>query len=122
MFCQYLQDSLDRSFMLLFHLCKDQNVIQVYYNNLFRYDGSEDVVHYSLEGGGAVGHSEKHYEGFKETTVGVESRFPFISGLDAYIIETPVDIQFCEVLGSTELRDKFGDEEERISVLDGYGI
>jgi len=78
--------------MLLFRLCKDQNVVQVHYDNPFRYDGSEDVVHHSLEGGGAVGYPEKHYEGFKEATVGTESCFPFISGLDAYIIESPVDI------------------------------
>jgi len=108
--------------MLLFRLCKDQNVVQVHYDNPFRYDGSEDVVHYSLEGGGAVGHPEKHYEGFKEATVGAEGCFLFISGLDAYIIETPADVQFCEVSGSAELRDEFGDERERISVLDGYGI
>ena len=108
--------------MLLFRLCKDQNVVQVHYNNLFCYNGSEDVVHYSLEGGRAVGHPEKHYEGFKEATVGMEGCFPFISGLDAYVIETPADIQFCEVSGSTELRDEFGNKEERISVLDGYGI
>ena len=122
MFRQYLQDSLDRSFMLLFRLCKDQNVIQVHYDNPFYYNGSEDVVHHSLEGGGTVGHSKKHYKGFEETTVGVEGHFPFISGLDAYIIETPVDIQFCEVSGSAELRDEFGDEKERISVLDGYSV
>jgi len=108
--------------MLLFCLCKDQNVVQVYYNNPFRYNGSEDIIHHSLEGSGAVGHSKKHYEGFKEAMVGAEGRFPFISGLDAYIIETPVDIQFCEVSGSTELRDEFRDERERISVLDGYGV
>jgi len=75
-----------------------------------------------LEDGRAVGHPKKHYEGFKEATVGAEGCFPFISGLDAYIIETPADIQFCEVLGSTELRDEFGDEGEQISVLDSYGI
>jgi len=59
---------------------------------------------------GAVGHSKKHYEGFEEATVGAEGCFLFISGLNAYIIETPVDIQFCEVLGSTELGDELGDE------------
>jgi len=75
-----------------------------------------------LEGSGAVGHSEKHYKGFEEAIVGVEGRFPFISGLDAYIIETPADIQFYEVLGSAELRDEFGDEGERISVLDSYNV
>ena len=122
MFCQYLQDSPDRSFMLLFCLCKDQNVVQVHYDNPFHYDGSEDVVHHSLEGGRAVGHPEKHYEGFEEATVGAEGCFPFISRLDAYIIETPADIQFCEVSGSAELRDEFGDEGEWISVLDSYGV
>jgi len=108
--------------MLLFCLCKDQNVVQVHYNNPFRYDGSEDIVHHSLEGGRAVGHPEKHYEGFKEAPVGVEGCFPFISRLDAYIIETPADVQFCEVSGSAELRDKFRDEGEQISVLDGYSV
>ena len=75
-----------------------------------------------MEGSEAVGHSKKHYKGFEEATVGAEGCFLFISRLDAYIIETPADIQFCEVLGSAELRDKFGDKRERISVLNGYGV
>ena len=122
MFHQYLQDSPNHLFMLLFHLCKDQNVVQVHYDNLFCYDGSEDVVHHSLEGSRTVSYSEKHYEGFEKATVSVEGCFPFISGLDAYIIETPADVQFYEALGSTELRDEFGNEREQISVLDGYGV
>ena len=69
MFRQYLQDSPDHLFMLLFRLCKDQNVIQVHYDNPFLYDGSEDVVHYSLEDSRAVGHPEKYYKGFKEAMV-----------------------------------------------------
>jgi len=75
-----------------------------------------------LEGSRAVGHPKKHYKEFEEATVGVEGCFPFISGLDAYVIETPADVQFCEVSGSIELRDEFGDEGERIFILDGYGI
>ena len=108
--------------MLLFRLHKDQDVVQVHYDNSFHYDGPEDVVHHSLEGSGAIGHSEEHYEGFEEASVGTKGRLPLISGLDAYIIETPADIQFCEVPGSVELGDEFGDEGERISVLDGYGV
>ena len=92
MFHQYLQDSSDCLFMLLFYLCKDQNVVQVHYDNLFCYDGSEDVIHHSLEGSGAVSYSKKHYKGFEEATVGAEGCFLFISRLDAYIIETPADI------------------------------
>ena len=108
--------------MLLFYLRKDQDVVQVHYNNPFCYDGPEDVVHHSLEGSGAVGHSEEHYERFEEASVGVKGRFPLISGLDAYIIETPADIQFCEVPGSVELGDELGDKGEQISVLDSYSV
>ena len=108
--------------MLLFRLRKDQDVVQVHYDNPFRYDGSEDVVHHSLEGSRAVGHSKEHYKGFEEVSVGTKGCFPLISGLDAYIIETPADIQFREVPGSTELGDEFGDEGERIFILDGCGV
>jgi len=101
---------------------RDNNIVQVHYNNPFYYDSSEDVVHHSLESSGAVGHSKKHYERFEEATVGAKGHFPFISGLDAYIIEIPVDIQFCEVPGSMELGDKFRDKKKRISVLDGYSV
>ena len=52
----------------------------------------------------------------------MKGRFPLISRLDAYIIETPVDVQFCEVPGSMELGDELGDEGERIFILDGYGV
>ena len=47
---------------------------------------------------------------------------PFISGLDAHIVESPPDVKFCEVLGSAELGDEFGDKGERIPVFDGHGI
>jgi len=108
--------------MLLLCLRKDQDVVQVYHYDPFSYDGSEDVVHHGLKSSGTIGHSEKHYERFEQATVGAESCLPFISGLDAYIIEAPTDVEFCEVLGSAELRDEFGDERERVLVLDGYGI
>ena len=107
--------------MLLLCLCKDQDVVQVYYYDLFSYDGLEDVVHHGLESSRTISHSEEHYKRFKQTTVGVKSRLPFISRLDAYIIEAPTDVEFCEVLGSVELRDELGDERERVLVLDGDG-
>jgi len=108
--------------VLLFCPRKNQDVIQVHYDNPFRYDGSEDVTHHSLEGSRAVGHSEEHCEGFEEALVGTEGCLPLISGLDAYIIETPADIQFCEIPGFTELGDELGDEGERIFILDSYGV
>ena len=71
---------------------------------------------------GTVGHSEKHHKRFKEIAVGAEGRFPFVSGLDAYIIETPADVNFCEVSGSAELGDEFRDEREGVPVFDSYSI
>jgi len=75
-----------------------------------------------LEGSGAVGHSKEHHEGFKKATIGAEGCLSFISGLDACIVEPPLDIKFCEVLGSAELGDEFRDEGERILVLDGHSV
>jgi len=108
--------------MLLLCPRKDQNVVQIYYYDPFCYDGLEDVVHHGLENSGTIGHSKKHYERFEQATVGMESCLPFISGLDAYIIEAPTDVEFCEVLGSAELRDEFRDKRERVSVFDSYGV
>ena len=122
MLCQYFQDPPDHLFVFLFCLHKDQNVIQVHYYNPFSYEGSEDVIHHSLEGGRTVGHSEEHHERLKETAVGAEDCFLFIFGLDAYIIETPADIKFCEVPSSAELGDELGDKKKEVPVLDGYSV
>jgi len=108
--------------MFLLCLCKDQNVVQVHYHDPFSYEGPEDVVHHSLESSRTISHSEEHHERFEKAIIGAEGCLPFISRLDMYIIETPSDIKLCEVLGSMELGDKFGDEGEGISVLDGYGV
>jgi len=102
--------------------CKDQNVVQVHYHNSFGYESPEDVVHHSLEGGGTIGHFKKHHKRFKEAVIGTKGCFPFISGLDTYIIETPSDVKLCEVLGSAELGDELGDEGEGVPVLDSYSI
>jgi len=83
---------------------------------------SEDVVHHSLEGSRTIGHSKEHHKRFKEALVGVKSHLLFISRLDAYIIETPADVKFCEVPSSAELGDKFRNEGKRISVLDSYSV
>ena len=108
--------------MFLFCPRKDQNVVQVHYYDPFSYESSENVIHHSLEDSGAVGYSKEHHEGFKEAVIGAEGHLPFISELDVHIIEPPPDVKFCEVLGSIELEDEFGDKGERIPVLDGHGI
>ena len=61
-------------------------------------------------------------EGFKEAMISAEGHLPFISRLDAHIVKLPLDVKFCEVLGSAELGDEFGDEGERIPVFDGHSV
>jgi len=75
-----------------------------------------------LEGSRTIGHSEEYHKRFEKAVISTESHFPFDSGLDAYIIETLADVKFCEVPGSMELGDEFGDEEEGVSVLDSYSV
>jgi len=108
--------------MLFLCLREDQNVVQIHYHNPFGYEGPEDVIHHSLEGGGTIGHYEEHHEGFKEAAVGMEGCLSFISRLDTYVIETPSDIKLCEVLSSAELGDELGDEGVGVLVLDGCGV
>jgi len=108
--------------VFLFCPHKDQNIVQVHYYDPFGYESSENVVYHSLEGSGAVGHSKEHHERFKEATIGMEGRLLFISRLNVHIVEPLPDIKFCEVLDSAELGDEFGDEGERIPVLDGHSV
>jgi len=58
---------------------------------------------------GTIGYPKEHHKRFKETMISTEGHFPFISRLDAYIIETLADVKFCEVLGSAELGNKSRD-------------
>ena len=51
----------------------------------------------------------------------MEGGLPLVSGLDVYIVETPVDIQFSKVFSSMELWYKFRNEGQGILVLYHYG-
>ncbi|KAG5348964.1 hypothetical protein C0989_006843, partial [Termitomyces sp. Mn162] len=86
------------------------------------YEVLEDVVHHSLEGGGAVGESKEHNEQLKQSLVGLEGSLPLISFLNAHIVVTPLDVQFSEVSCTLEVVDELGDEGERVTVLHYHGI
>jgi len=58
----------------------------------------------------------------RKAAIGAEGRLLFISRLDAHIVKLPLDVKFCEVLGSAELGDEFRDEGERIPVFDSHGV
>jgi len=63
----------------------------------------KDVIHHGLEGGRAVGHAKKHYQGFEQASIGPEGCLPLVSRLDTDVVEIPTDIQLGKVSGSTEL-------------------
>ena len=54
--------------------------------------------------------------------IGSEGRLPLVSGLNTNVVETLTDIQLGEVSGPTELGHKFGDQWERVLVLDRHGV
>ena len=56
------------------------------------------------------------------TLIGSEGCLPLVSGLNANVVETPTDIQLGEVSGSAELGHEFGDQWERVLVLDHHGV
>ena len=87
--------------MLFYSPGEDEDVIQVDYYNPFYNEVLEDVVHYCLEGGWAVGHSKEYYQGFEQSMVGMKSSLPLASGFNLYVVETPMDIQLSKILGST---------------------
>ncbi|KIK93229.1 hypothetical protein PAXRUDRAFT_145523 [Paxillus rubicundulus Ve08.2h10] len=51
-----------------------------------------------------------------------ECGLPFIPFLNPYIVVTPANIKFGEILCSFEFIDKLGDEGERIMILHRYCI
>jgi len=60
--------------------------------NIFRYEVLEDVIYHGLEGGWTVSHSKEHYQGFEQASIGLESRLPLVSRLNANVVETPTDV------------------------------
>jgi len=108
--------------VLFLCLGEDQDVVQVDHHNTFCYEVPEDVIHYGLEGGQTVSHSKEHYQGFEQASIGLEGHLPLISGLNVNVVETPTDIQLGEVSGPAELGHEFGDQWERVLVLDCHRV
>jgi len=75
-----------------------------------------------LEGGWTVSHSKEHYQGFEQILIGSEGCLPLVSGLNANVVETPTDIQLGEVSGPMKLGHEFGDQWERVLVLDRHRV
>lgn len=54
--------------------------------------------------------------------VSTEHCLLFILGFDIHIVEAPTDVELDEVLGSTKLRDEFGDQKKGVFVFDCHGV
>ena len=89
---QDLQYPSDYLLVLFLRLGEDQDVVQIDHHDILCYEVPEDVIHHGLEGGRTVGHSKKHYQGFKQTSIGPEGCLPLIPRLNADVVETPADI------------------------------
>jgi len=59
-----------------------------------------------LEGGRTVHEAEEHNKEFVQAVAGPEGSFSFVTFLYLDVVEIPLDVQFREVLGSTELRNQ----------------
>ena len=85
---------------------------------------TEAYIYHSLEGGGHIAESEEHDKGFKKTLIGDEYSFPFVSFLNPNIVESPMNVNDCEVLGRLEfgiLKD-FRKERERVTNSNGMCV
>jgi len=88
---QDLQHPSDRLLVFFLRLGEDQDVVQINHHDTFCYEVLEDVVHHGLEGGRTVSHSKEHYQRFEQTSIGSEGCVPLVSGLNANIVETPMN-------------------------------
>ncbi|KAG5335719.1 hypothetical protein C0989_000561 [Termitomyces sp. Mn162] len=104
------------------HFGVDEDVVKVYAHYALHDEVPENVVHHSLEGGGAVGESKEHNKQLEQSSVGLESDLPLVSILDMHIVVAPPDVQFSEVLHTLEVVDELGDEGEGVAILYCHGI
>ncbi|KAF9801366.1 hypothetical protein IEO21_10133 [Rhodonia placenta] len=77
----------------------------------------EDVIHHRLEGCGGIGEAEEHYQGFVQSPVCYEGRFPFVTGFDPDVVVSPSDIELRKERSAAELVHHFGDQRQRIAIL-----
>ncbi|KAG5349395.1 hypothetical protein C0989_004193 [Termitomyces sp. Mn162] len=118
---EVFQDEMSDPMVFLQCFGVDEDVVKVHAHYTLHNEVQEDVVHYGLEGGWAVGETEEHNKWLKQFLV-LEGCLPLISLLNVHIVVTPLDIQFSEVSCTLEVVDELGDEGERVAILHYHGI
>src|ERR1700722_7565645 len=101
---------------------EDQDVVQVDSDLVVDDKILEDFVHHGLECCGGIGEAEKHNKRFKQSSGGSESGFPLITFLNADVVVSPLNIEFCVVLGFNKRIDHWWNGGYRVSVADSHSI
>ena len=100
----------------------DADVVHINCQPFFRYHISEDVVHKGLECRWCIAKSKEHYCRFKKSQGGDKGGFPLVFFMNVDVVISPPDVKFCEEGGILYVIDEFGDEWQRVCILDGVGI
>ncbi|KAF9797487.1 hypothetical protein IEO21_10870 [Rhodonia placenta] len=82
------------------------------------YEIMEDVVHHRLEGRRGIGETEEHHQGFVQSPVSHKGRLPFITGFDADVVVSPLDIELRKERSTTELIHHLGDQRQGVAIFD----
>jgi hypothetical protein len=86
MFAKSFEDQSGNTSMLLNGLREDEDVVEVNTDDSFHDKVLEDVIHHSLEGGGRISESEKHHQGFEESTICTKCCLPLITFFEVFTL------------------------------------
>jgi len=103
--------------MFLHCLRKNEYVIQIDADHTFGDQVLEYLVHHGLKGGWTIGETEEHNQRFEKSSVCAKGSLPLITFLDADIVVPPPDIEFGDVLRTSESVNEVRDEWEWVRVL-----
>ena len=98
------------------------NVVHINFQSFFYYHIGENVVHKGLERRQCVAKPEEHHCWFKKSQGGDKGSFPLVFFTNTDVVISPPDVKFCEEGGILHVVDEFGDEQQRVCVLDDVGI
>ena len=100
----------------------DSHIVHVDFEPLLWEHVCKDVIHECLECGGSIAESKEHDGGFEESHGGNESGFPLIFLSNVNVVISPVNVKFGEQGGFFNVIDEFGNQGERVGILDGVGV
>jgi len=101
---------------------ENENVVHIHYHPSFIDLILEDMIHVQLEGGRRVAKTKEHDDRFVEAGGSDKCRLPSIIRVDKDIVISPSDINLGKVFGGAEFVKQWGNQWERVGILDRFGI